>query len=336
MENFSIPVVLFLFKRIDKPLEVLKQISKVAPARLYLLSDGGRNKEEKALVEKCRQAIEEAITWDCEVIRKYEENNIGVYSNIAEGANWVFQREEFAIFLEDDNLPEISFFKFCEEVLAKYRDDSRVLWVCGTNYLKEYAPKDGSSYVFTKNMMPCGWASWANKFTRFYDGELTLWRNSYIKERIQDEYLYKNLYYQDKYNLEYELDAKESLGRFYSWDYQMSFSMRAHNVYAIVPKYNQIKNIGVDSDSTHGGHTMQDIMVERFCGIETKMMEFPLKHPDALLIDRPFEVAVAKIILHPKFFSPRSIASRMIRSFFGVKKTESIAGFLKNKFSKGK
>ncbi|MEA1605401.1 glycosyltransferase family 2 protein [Pseudomonas spirodelae] len=331
--NFSIPVVLFLFKRVDKPLEVLRQIAKVAPAKLYLLADGGRNEEETALVERCRQSIEEAITWDCEVIRKYEEKNIGVYSNIAEGAKWVFEREDCAIFLEDDNLPELTFFKFCEEMLIKYKHDSRVLWVCGTNYLKEYAPKDGSCYVFTKNMMPCGWASWSDKFTKLYDGELELWRDSYIKKRIKDDYQYKWLYYQDKYNLDYEIDSKDNLGRFYSWDYQMSFTMRVHNVYAIVPRYNQIKNIGVDSDSTHGGDTTHDVMVERFCGLQTKAMDFPLKHPTAFLADLPFEVAVAKIILHPKFFSPRSIASRVIRKVLGVKKTESISFFIKSKFS---
>lgn len=331
MENFNIPVVLLLFKRIDKPLEVIRQIARVAPARLYLLADGGRNDEEKAQVAACRQAIEAAITWDCEVIRKYEENNIGVYANIAEGAKWVFQREEYAVFLEDDNLPDASFFQFCEEMLLRYRHDTRVLWVCGTNYLKTYEPEDGSSYVFTKNMMPCGWASWSDKFVRFYDGELSLWRNDYIRNRIKDEYAYKKLYYQDRYNLDYELDAKERNGRFYSWDYQMSFSVRAHNLYAIVPKYNQITNIGVDSDSTHGGDSLEDVMVKRFCGLPTRAMEFPLKHPPALLVDQFFEVAVAKIILHPQFFSLRSILSRAIRSWLGISRTESIVSFIKNK-----
>lgn len=336
MKNFNTPIVLFLFKRIDKPLEIVKQISKIAPSKLYLLSDGGRDKEEMLLVEECRRAIEKAITWDCEIVRKYENHNIGVYSNIAEGAKWVFQREESAIFLEDDNLPETTFFRFCEEMLERYKHDTRILWICGTNYLKEYLPKDDSSYIFTKNMMPCGWASWGNKFEKFYDGELDLWKNKHVRDQIKSDYKYKKLYWQDKYNLEYELEAKETSGRFYSWDYQMSFSMRVHNVHAIVPIYNQIKNIGIDHDSTHGGHTTEDIMVSRFCNLDTKALEFPLKHPNGLLIDEKFEKSVAKIILNPKFFSARSILSRGIRNILKIKKTESISAFISGLFSGSK
>lgn len=332
MSNFNVPIVLFLFKRIDKPLDVIRQIAKIAPAKLYLLSDGGRNDEEKAQVAECRQAIEAEVTWGCEVVRRYQDENVGVYANIGEGAKWVFEREEFAIFLEDDNFPELSFFKFCEEILLRYKADSRVLWVCGTNYLKEYRPLDGSSYVYTKNMMPCGWASWADKFIKFYDGELELWGSEYVKSRIKSDYAYKRLYYQDKYNIEYEVDAKETRGRFYSWDYQMSFSMRAHNVYAIVPCYNQICNIGVDQDSTHGGTDLEDVMVQRFCGLPTREMVFPLVHPPSMIVDLPFEKAVAKIILNPAFFSLKSRLSRALRQIFKIRRTESIVGFFRQKF----
>ncbi|MNE39777.1 hypothetical protein D3C80_1337460 [compost metagenome] len=245
----------------------------------------------------------------------------------------MLQREPFAIFLEDDNFPEITFFQFCKELLKRYENDTRVLWICGTNYLKTYAPQDGSSYVFTKNMMPCGWASWASKFIPFYDGELALWQDPYVRDRIRKEYLYEKLYYQDRYNVEYELDAKAKTGRFYSWDYQMSFSIRAHNLYGIVPAYNQITNIGVDNHSTHGGTSMEDVMTERFCGLPTRPMEFPLRHPKALLVDDAFEVAVAKVILHPKFFSAKSRLSRAVRKLLGIRKTESILGYLKSKFA---
>ncbi|MER1940085.1 hypothetical protein ABS755_05170 [Castellaniella sp. FW104-16D08] len=330
-KQIATPVVLFLFKRADKPLQVIRRIAEVQPPRLYLLSDGGRDAKEHDMVLQCRALIEREITWDCEVIRRYQEQNIGVYRNIAGGAKWVFKREKVAIFLEDDNLPEITFFKFCEEMLLRYSDDARVLWVCGTNYLENYSPEDDSSYVFTKNMMPCGWASWAEKFNKFYDGELKLWQNPYIRRRLKFEYLYGRLYYQDKYNLDYEISFKEENGMFYSWDYQMAFSMRAHNVYAIAPKYNQICNIGADLNATHGGNDLGDVMVDRLCGLKTKSLEFPLKHPATLLIDRNFELKVAKIILNPRFFSVRSIVSRFVRKVLGVPFGVTILNFFLKK-----
>ncbi|MDH0370224.1 hypothetical protein N7340_00255 [Comamonas aquatica] len=334
MEKFEIPIVLFVFKRSDTVVKIIDRLSTIKPRKIYILSDGGRTLDEKKLVSECRQTIENAIDWDCEVVKKYEENNIGVYANIALGARWVFSKEDVAIFLEDDNLPEITFFKFCSEILDKYHDDERVLWVCGTNYLKEYFPENGASYIFTKNMMPCGWASWGGKFLKYYDGELLLWKDREIRKSLKKKYFYKPLYYQDRYNIEYELDAFEKNKKFFSWDYQMSFSMRVHDVYAIVPQFNQIENIGVDVYSTHGGNSYVDVMVQRFCGLKTKPMNFPLIHPKNIEIDEFFEKSVAKIILHPEFFSIRSIVSRIIRRLFSINKTDGVKSFFIKNFLK--
>jgi len=326
VKKFHIPIVLFLFKRVEKSKKIIERLVEIRPSKVYLLSDAGRTIEEQLRVEACRKSVEAAITWDCEIIKRYASENIGIYENIAGGAKWVFQREPCAIFLEDDNFPETTFFRFCEEILKKYESDYRVLWVCGTNYLKEYFPSDGSSYVFTKNMMPCGWASWSDKFMKFYDGELTLWKNKYIKGRLQKEYISKKHFIQDAYNLDYELDAVEKFGRFYSWDYQMAFSMRAHNMYAIVPKYNQIKNVGVDNESTHGG---KDLMAHRFCNLPTRPLEFPLTHPSAFLLDLTFEKRVSEIIVDPNFFKFKSYLSRCMKELLQMNKTESLSQYLK-------
>ncbi|WP_318514006.1 hypothetical protein [Photobacterium leiognathi] len=327
--SFNIPVALFIFKRKDSVLKILEVLAKVKPSKIYLLSDGGRNEDEKKIVDECRFAIEEAISWNCEIVKKYHTENVGVYSNIADGAKWVFSQEEKAIFLEDDNLPEETFFEYCECLLNKYRLDSRILWVCGSNYLEEVETSDNSSYFFTQNMLPCGWASWAYKFNNYYDGELKLWKSEYLKNRIKDEYLVKKLYKQDRYNIEYELEHKNKTGRFYSWDYQMSFSMRVHNVYAVVPKYNQIKNIGVDNNSTHGGNSLDNVMVERFCERKTKKLEFPLTHPQTVLIDIPLDKKLANIIIDPSFYSLKAIVSRTLRDVFKIDKSMSISTYFK-------
>ena len=98
MTQFDIPVVLFMFKR-DKAVDIVKRIAEVKPRKLYLLADQGRNDEEKKLAAECRQKVEAAIDWECEVIKNYAEENRGVYQNIGQGAIWVLRREKWAIFL---------------------------------------------------------------------------------------------------------------------------------------------------------------------------------------------------------------------------------------------
>jgi len=330
-KQFDIPVVLFIFKR-DKAVDIVKRIAEVKPRKLYILADQGRNEEEKALVAECREKVEAAITWDCEIIKNYADENRGVYQNIGQGAIWVLKREKWAIFLEDDNLPELSFFPFCKEMLEKYENDTRILWVCGTNYLGDYIPEDGSSYVFTRHMLPCGWASWSNKFERFYDGDLSLCENETVMTRIKDVYCNKDVYDQYKASWMHERYLIADGKRPISWDYQMDFSIKANNLFGICPCKNQIKNIGVDEFSIHGGNSFNRIMTQRFCGMNSYTIDFPLKHPATVMLDPVFEKKTGKIILYP--FKMRMIGklSRLIRRILKVPYDKSIMAFIKKGF----
>ena len=326
-ESFDIPVVLFIFKRL-KAVEIIKQIGKVKPKKLYILADQGRDDEEFKRAKECREAVEHAIDWNCEVIKNYAETNRGVYENIGEGAKWVLRREKWAIFLEDDNLPEITFFEFCREMLIKYQDDTRILWICGTNYLGDYKSDNGVSYVFTRHMLPCGWASWSNKFERFYDGKLQLCKDKTVLERIGDVYCNKSVYlqYRDSWMGEFNLIEKGK--KPCSWDYQMDFSIKANNLFGICPCKNQIKNICVDDDSTHGGNSFNKVMTKRFCGMKSYPLEFPLKHPQTLLIDPQFEKKIGDIILYP--LSRRIIKriSKLIRRVLKIPSDVSIKQYI--------
>lgn len=336
MTKLDVPVVLFTFKRVDKTLEVLERIALTKPLKLYILSDYGRNEEEIDRVNTLRLKIEQRVNWDCELIKKYASKNIGVYENIGMGAKWVLEREKYAIFLEDDNLPELSFFSFCKEMLEKYYDDTRVLWICGTNYLKQYTPEDGSSYVFTKHMLPCGWASWGHKFNKFYDGNLELLQDKNLRERVRFENQDRALLMQDLDNWNRELRYIKKGEQPTSWDYQMSFSMRIHGLYAIVPKFNQITNIGVDIDSIHGGNTYDYIMTRRFCGLPTKELDFPLKHPKVVLSDLLFEKLTGKIITRPLTERVKSNIGLLIKKILNLDIDKKLMYQLNQKFGKNK
>ena len=335
MDRFDIPVVVFLFKRVDKTALIVDQISKVRPKKLYLIADGPRNEQEKELVLQCRKQVEEHITWDCEVIKNYAEQNRGVYANIGEGAKWVFKQEKYAIFLEDDNYPAISFFQFCREMLMRYEHDSRILWICGTNYLKKYSPIDGSDYVFSRLLFPCGWASWSDKFLKYYDGNLELFADERIRENVLATYTNRALSNQDLRRWQSEYNRKKRGERFISWDYQMSFSIRAHSVFGIVPKYNLIKNIGVDEYSIHGGTSMTKTMTKRFCEIEIDELEFPLKHPLVCLPDSTFEKLNENIILAPLKSRIKQKLILCVKKVLRIKPYESLIGVLKKRIGLG-
>lgn len=332
--KFDIPIVLLIFKRKDKIKRIMERIAEVKPEKIYILADGPRNKDEKDDVEGCRRQVESCITWPCEVVKNYSNKNRGVYENIGMGAKWVFEREENAIFLEDDNLPEISFFYFCKELIEKYRDDTRIVWICGTNYLQKYEPEDGSSYVFTKHLMPCGWASWSNKFIRFYDGDLSLMNDKNLISRMRSQYENKRLYSQQIRLARMEKGRIDSNRAPYSWDYQMEFSIRANNLYGISPKYNLIENIGVDNDSIHGGKDFSNVMTRRFCTIKSYPLEFPLNHPLTVISDRKYEKKVSKIILYPLSYRCKIRILGTIRKLFKIPENITTKQAIRNLFLK--
>lgn len=333
MESFDIPIVLFFFKRTDKTLLVLEQIAKVRPNKLYLISDGPRYEAEISDIEECRRRIEAFIDWPCHVVKNYAEINKGVFDRIGLGAQWVLQQEIAAIFLEDDNVPEVSFFPFCKDMLRRYEDDTRVLWVCGTNYLKEYQPADGSSYVFTRHMLPCGWASWSHKFGRFYEADLALCDDQHIQDwfsKIKDN---QALLRQHMECWRRERRRILSFERASSWDHQMSFTLQVHGLFGIVPKYNQICNIGVDEHSIHGGTSFSNIMTRRFCGLPTRQLEFPLLHPKVVALDFEFERLTGNIILLPLRYRIKGFLNKFFKRILSIPNEKSLIEEIKSRLN---
>lgn len=309
---FSTPVCLMFFLRTDKLLKIIDVLRQVSPSIVYLLSDGPRSKEEFGKIQKARETIERALDWGCQIRRIYQDKNKGVYQNIACGAMKVFSEVPKAIFLEDDNLPSKSFFTYCQEMLNKYENNQQILWICGTNYLGEYENKAGDSYFFTQQLLPCGWASWSNKFLSNYDGLLETFSNKAKKKAFRKSFGSSTLLYlQEKAMIKIEIGNIKKKGRPHSWDYQMMWSLRANGLYGIAPKVNLINNIGVDDLSVHGGNNWASKMTRRFCGIPERELPFPLKDPDKVAIDKRFEKKTGKIIRHPL----RSLLKTLISVF---------------------
>jgi len=304
-----------MFRRKDTFERIIERLRVVQPNRIYLLGDAGRNADEQHEVQECRETVEKLIDWPCEVIKHYAECNRGVYENIGGSARWVFEREERAIFIEDDNLPEVTFFRYAEELLEKYQDVPEVGWICGTNYYPEMESR--YSYQFTRHLLPCTWASWGHKFLHFYDGEFGLFAKKEYRRNFYRSYQDRFLWLYRWQLIRNEIYRKNHGKRFASWDYQMLWSIRAQGMYGIVPMKNQVTNIGVDNFSIHGGTTKAAEMTNRFCEVKSIPMEFPLKHPEKICIDVYYEKLIGEVISPPVITIIKSTLSSNIKLLLG-------------------
>ncbi len=128
------PILFLTFNRLEETKQVFNEIKKYGPSKLYLASDGPRkNKEgEREIVKKIREYILDNITWPCKVKILFRHKNLGCKYAVSSAIDWFFKNERRGIILEDDCLPSQSFFRFCEEMLTKYKNDREIMQISGT------------------------------------------------------------------------------------------------------------------------------------------------------------------------------------------------------------
>jgi hypothetical protein len=130
------PVAFLVFNRPESTIKVFEEIRRARPPRLLVAADGTRA-DRPGEAEKCAavRAIIDTVDWPCEVLKNYSDVNLGCKVRVSSGLDWVFEQVEEAIILEDDCLPHPTFFRFCEELLERYRYDERVGIISGDNFL---------------------------------------------------------------------------------------------------------------------------------------------------------------------------------------------------------
>lgn len=247
---------------------VFSEIAKAKPRKLFVIADGPRTDRPDEL-ERCSasRALINRVDWPCEVLTNYSEINLGCKNRVSSGIDWVFTQVDEAIILEDDCLPTIDFFRFCEEMLARYRDDDRVGMVAGTNF-SQSKNLVNESYFFSKYMSIWGWATWRRAW-RTYDVEIKIWPKLKCDKFLKSKTISRTeqRYWSNVFDGVYE-------GQIDTWDYQWVLCNWIQNRLSIVPAVNLISNIGFRSDATHTGNA------SIYSKMKTGDLSFPLVHPD--------------------------------------------------------
>lgn len=261
------------FNRASHVAHLISVLKKIEPKRLYFSVDGPRqanNKDIHANLEIKR--IIKAIDWECEVLTLYSEINLGCKQAVTQGINWFFGQVDEGIILEEDCIPEVSFFRYCTDLLERYRDDQRIMMISGNNMQFGQVRFDSDYYYSLYNHI-WGWASWRRAWN-LYDYDMKKWpelkRSNQLLDLLNNSSAVK--YWTEIFDATY--NNKNN-----SWAYRWTYSCWVSGGLSVLPNKNLVKNIGFGDGATH---TSKE---NRFANMETSEINYPLKHPNFLIRD---------------------------------------------------
>lgn len=268
------PVLFLIFKREDTTKKVFERIREVKPTKLYIAADGPRENRPDE-IEKCRNTrkIVENIDWTCEVHRLFQDKNLGCGLGVSTAITWFFEHEEEGIIIEDDIYAHPDFFRYCDEMLEKYRNDERIQLITGWNPFYKNI-KHNCSYYMSSNFHIWGWASWRRVWKTYQFDTSLLSKDLFMEQLVKRMPLKCHSYYSSIFDM---MSAKKCD----TWDYQLYFNQIINNRYTIVPYTNMVENLGMGSiDAAHTTGDDYDISSHK------AITPYPLIHPSGLKEDK--------------------------------------------------
>ncbi|MDE6860116.1 MAG: nucleotide-diphospho-sugar transferase [Duncaniella sp.] len=271
-------ILFLIFNRPESTQKVFEVIRAAKPKRLYIAADGPR-KSKLNEVDKCNASREivNSIDWECKVKTLFRESNLGCKKAVSSAINWFFENEEEGIILEDDILPHPDFFRYCEELLDRYRNNSSIGVISGHNHVYNQKAFNGNSYDFVAISHCWGWATWKHSWN-LVDVSLKSYNLCDLSRSLN------NIYSQNSRIRFWEaifLLMKQNLIN--SWAYPMTLSLMINEKLSVIPALNLTKNIGDGEDATHTSKLNEEESRISLQGI------YPLTHPKVIKLNETLE-----------------------------------------------
>lgn len=306
--HVKVDVAIVVFRRPDTTAQVIEAIARYQPDRLFVISDGPRSTrpEDNALVAETRGLFDE-VSWECKVIKIYSQENLGLRLRIESGLDAVFEQSEFCVVLEDDCIPEPSFFSFCEALRGKNDLKPRVGVISGSNFARLEVP---TSYFFSRSTFIWGWATWADTW-RTYRSSTPVFEAS--KEVIQAVRRTYSGFWERLFNERLLV----TFSKHDSWSIPLGVYFRLNGYLSVVPARNLVTNIGGSS----GGGT-HDFMAGWDATPSAGELSFPISNPDVVGVSERLEremwrqrgrSLVAFLLWHPIKLSRRLLQEIRLR-----------------------
>jgi hypothetical protein len=316
MDNWLLkaPVALIIFNRPETTARVFVEIRKAKPAKLLVVADGPRSDRPNE-ADKCAaaRAVIEQVDWDCELFTDYANTNMGCRQRVSSGIDWIFDTVEEAIILEDDCLPHPTFFRFCDELLERYRDDKRIMAISGDNF-QFGRTWTNYSYYFSRYNHIWGWATWRRAW-QYYDVTMKLWPEIRSKGWLND--ILSNAGAAKFWSENFQMIYAGQERRADTWDAQWTFTCWIQNGLTILPTVNLVSNIGFNLEATHTFNHWS-----RVANMPIAAMVFPLQHPPYMIREAQADDFTRNILFKSNFFT-RTI-KRIVRKILAYRRNQCL------------
>ena len=270
IDPLATSIALCVYNRPLLTQQVLAALAEVRPRHILVIADGPKQGLPGDR-ERCDAVIDliRSIDWPAALEWNVSPVNLGIRRRLQSGLSWVFGRVKEVIVLEDDCVPHPTFFRFCVELLDRYRDDPRIALICGSNFQFD-ADCGPASYFFSRYPLIWGWAAWRRTW-KHYDPDLDQWSKLRETSWLTD-------YLGDPLAAAYWRAVFDKVrAGFDTWDFQLTFSCWRADALAVQPARNLVSNIGFGIDASFA-QAADSI----FARIPLHEMQFPLIHPKSI------------------------------------------------------
>jgi hypothetical protein len=293
----TVPVVLILYRRPEATAQALAAIRSYRPECLILVADGPHpdRPADGALVTAARTAAE-AVDWPCTITRHYAAHNLGLRARVESGLNAVFAVHTAAIVLEDDCVPDPSFFPYCAALLARYADDPQVMAISGDHF--QPRPYRRASYYFSRYPHCWGWATWRRAWQR-YDGAMADWPA--LRDTAWLAELLGNRRAARVWTQIFDRVYAEQVD---SWAFRWTYSCWRAGGLTALPAVNLVRNSGGGATATNTAHSP-------FIDRPAAPLAFPLRHPAGVARHRRADAYTQRAMFDPPLW--RRVAWRLRR-----------------------
>lgn len=234
-------VALIVFNRPDLTRAAMERLSRTKPSRLLIIADGPRHDADARLCEQTLDTVRCGADWGPDIDWCVSDTNLGCSERVLTGLDWVFDRVERALVLEDDIEVSPDFFEFSAHELSRWADDPHVGSISARNELVIYPPQGGQ--LHTRRSGIWGWATWADRWRAFRRGFEAEFAGLARRLPHDDAPLLARLHEHFWHRREWTTSGV--------WDIAWTLWLVTHDMRTVVPAVNMSANHGFRPDGTH-------------------------------------------------------------------------------------